>query len=130
MKQSVASGLTLLICLFFVAEGVWGIFRPVVFGILTTNRLHAIVHIVLGLAGLLAWLKDAVKGYFGFLGSLLIVVSVLWFIPGTRNTPIDVLNVNGAVAIVNFVIGLICVAIAATDNTRRRFGTPMPFPRK
>ncbi|MBA3467650.1 MAG: hypothetical protein H0T21_09580, partial [Gemmatimonadaceae bacterium] len=39
---------------FLVIEGVWGMFSPVVFGILPTNTLRASIHLVLGLLGLWA----------------------------------------------------------------------------
>lgn len=123
-KPSPSRILALLIPLFLLSEGVWGLFRPVVFGILTTNRAHAIIHILLGVSGLVAWKKGALKGYFGFLGSLFIVVAIFWFVPAWRNMPRDLLNVNWAVAVLALVLGIISLAIAITENARRRFGKP------
>jgi len=136
IKQSLSRVLTIVISLFLLAEGIWGLFRPVVFGILTTNRAHAIIHILLGVGGLLAVRKGAIKGYFGFLGSLFIVVAVFWFVPAWRNMPRDLLNVNWAVAVVALLLGIVCLAIAITENARRRFGhtgrttPPMGIPGK
>jgi hypothetical protein len=137
MKQPLSTALTLSISAFLLAEGIWGLFRPVVFGIFHMNRAHAIVHIVLGLGGLIAWRTGWVKSYFGFLGSLLVMGSVLWFLPATRGLPTDLLNVNLSVALLNFVLGLVVLFIAFTETSRRRFGVPgsstnppMKIPRK
>lgn len=124
MKPPLSTALTLLICAFFIAEGIWGLFNPVVFGVLPTNRAHAIIHIVLGLGALIAWRTGYVKSYYGFLGSLLVMGSVLWVVPATRNLPHDLLNVNAAVAALNFVLGLVALFIAFTETSRRRFGVP------
>jgi hypothetical protein len=124
MKQPLSTALTFVICVFLLAEGVWGLFSPTVFGILTTNRAHALVHLVLGGSGLIAWRTGHRKSYFGFLGSLLFVGSVLWFLPATRALPHDLLNVNGAVAAVNFFLSLLALTIAVTETSRRRFGVP------
>jgi len=135
IKPSLSLVLTLIISAFLLIEGVWGLFSPVVFGVLTTNHAHAIIHIVLGLGGLIAWWKRYLKSFFGFLGSLLIVGSLLWFLPATRDLPRDLLNVNLMVAVVNLILGLIALVIAFTEASRRRFGgsntnPPMKFPRK
>ncbi len=95
-----------------------------VYGILTTNRAHALIHLVLGAAGLVARRKGAIKGYFGFLGSLLVVVAFVWVVPAMRTVPGDLLNINWAVAILNFVVGIAALAVAVTEDGRRRFGMP------
>lgn len=124
IKQSLSSALTLIISAFLLIEGIWGLFSPVVYWILTTNRAHAIIHIILGVAALVARWKGAIKSYFGFLGSLLVVGAVLWFVPAWRPIPRDLLNVNWAVATLNFIIGIASLVIAFTENARRRFGVP------
>jgi len=123
IKPSLSLALTLIISAFLLAEGVWGFYSPVVFGVLTTNRAHAIIHIILGLGGFIARWRGFAKGYFGFLGSLLVVIAVVWMIPATREVPRDLLNINGAVAAVNFLVGLISLVVAFTEASRRRFGT-------
>ena len=124
INASLFRALTLILPAFLLSKGIWGLFSPVVYGVLTTNRTHAIVHILLGVAGLIARWKGAIKGYFGFLGSLLIVVAFLWLLPATRDVLSDLLNMNSAVAILNFVLGVVALAIAITANPRRRFGSP------
>ncbi len=122
LKPSLSLFLTLAISAFLLGEGIWGWISPVVFGILTTNRAHAIIHLLLGLGGLLARWRGFTKGYFGFLGSLLVVVAVLWLLPPTREVPRGLLNINGPVAGVNFLLGLVSLVIAFTEAWRRRFG--------
>lgn len=124
MKPSTASTLTFLISAFLLLEGVWRLFSPVVYGILPTNRAQAFIHLVLGVAGFVARRRGAIKGYFGFLGSLLVVVAVLWFVPVTRDVPEGLLKINLTVAMLNFAVGLIALAVAVTENGRRRFGVP------
>lgn len=122
MKSALSSALTLLISAFLLIEGIWGLFSPVVYWVLTTNRAHAIIHIVLGVGGLVARWKGANKGYFGFLGSLLLVVAVIWFLPAWREVPRSLLNINWQVAALNSILGLVSLFIAFTENARRRFG--------
>jgi hypothetical protein len=106
-----ASGLSLLLGIFLLVEGVWGLFSPVVFGVLSTNVLHACIHIVLGGLALWAAATRHAGGFLGFLGALLLLVAALWFIPGTRSFIVDTLGVNRAVAIVNLVVGLLCLFV-------------------
>nr|MBA3670702.1 hypothetical protein [Gemmatimonadaceae bacterium] len=51
----------LIVGIFLLVEGVWGMFSRVVFGVLTTNTLHAVIHIVLGLAGIWTGLKGGAR---------------------------------------------------------------------
>lgn len=115
-----AGRVTLGLSLFLLLEGSWGLASPVVLGIFTTNRAHAIIHLVLGVIGLLAWRKGFTKSYLGFVGSLLIVVAFLWFLPPTRSVPAGLLRVNLAVAIFNLLVGAGAIFVAATARTVRR----------
>ncbi|MDB6094357.1 MAG: hypothetical protein JWM32_1919 [Verrucomicrobia bacterium] len=110
---------TLFLSIFLLVEGVWGLFSPVVFGVFTTNRAHAAIHIALGIAGLLAYRKSFVKSYLGFIGSLLLVVGLLWAVPATRSVPAGLLKVNLSVALLNIVIGIAAIALAAFERPRR-----------
>lgn len=109
---------TIGMALFLLIEGVWGLFRPVVFGVLTTNLAHAVIHVVLAILGLVAAKKHYVKSYLGFVSSLLLVVAILWFIPGTRSVPAGLLNVNLAAAVLNFLLGAAGLTIAATSRPK------------
>ena len=124
MKPTLSKVLTLLLPLFLLSEGVWGLFSPVVFGVFTTDRVHASIHLVLGVVGLVARQRGALKSYYGFLGSLLVVVAMIWLVPATRAIPTDLLHVNGAGAALNLVLGVVALVIAFTSAPRRRFGLP------
>ena len=101
----------MLLGAFLIIEGIWGLFSPVVFGVLSTNTLHAVIHIVLGVAGVLAGRGGFVRNYLLGVGGLLVVVGVLRFIPGASDLVVSLLNVNVAVAYFNIVVGLISLLI-------------------
>ncbi len=119
MNRSIGSVYAMIVGAFLLIEGVWGLFSPVVFGVLTTNLTHAVIHIVLGIVGIWAGLKGRARGFLLFLGVLLLAVGVLWFVPGIRELIISILNVNQAVAIVNIVVGVLALLIALTDRGTR-----------
>lgn len=104
---------------FLLIEGVWGLFSPVVFGVLTTNLTHAVIHIVLGIVGIWAGLKGRARGFLLFLGVLLLAVGILWFVPGIRELIVSILNVNQAVAMVNIAVGILSLVIALADRGSR-----------
>ncbi|MBA2744169.1 MAG: DUF4383 domain-containing protein [Chthoniobacterales bacterium] len=102
----------LLVGAFLLIEGVWGLTSPVVFGVLTTNTLHAIIHIVLGIVGIAAGWQRRARGFCIFLGILLLAVGVLRFVPGVDEIIIGILNVNVAVACVNIAVGAVALLLA------------------
>jgi hypothetical protein len=97
--------------LFLLIEGIWGLFSPVVFGVLTTNTVHAIIHIVLGILGLFSRPMAFVGTYLVGVGTLLALVGILYFVPGASDLIVSILNVNGAVAWLNIIVGVACVGI-------------------
>lgn len=101
----------MLLGAFLIIEGIWGLFSPVVFGVLSTNTLHAMIHIVLGIAGVLAGRGGFVRNYLLGVGGLLVVVGILRFIPGASDLVVSLLNVNVAVAYFNIAVGLISLLI-------------------
>lgn len=100
-----------LLGVFLLIEGVWGLFSNVVFGILTTNLIHAGVHIFLAVMGLLLAAKHRTKGFTGFIGVLLSFVGILYFIPATSFIVIKLFNVNEAVAVLNIIVAVISFMI-------------------
>ncbi len=102
----------IVIGLFLIVEGIWGLTSQVVFRILTTNQTHAIIHIVLGGIGFITGFMGRARGFCIFLGVLLIAVGVLRFVPGASEIVVRILNVNIAVAWVNIVIGLIALIVS------------------
>src|SRR6266550_4957733 len=99
---------------FLIIEGVWGLFSPVVFGVLSTNTLHACIEIVLGILGILAGRGMGTRNWLLGVGALILVVGVLRFIPGGRDLVVSLLNVNFAVAWLNIVVGAISLFIGAS----------------
>ena len=111
-----ARRVAIVIGVFLIIEGAWGLVSPVVFGVLTTNTLHACIHIVLGLAGLWMGRGDMARGYLTFVGGLLLLVGLMWFIPIASEVVSSVLAVNSAVAWFNIVVGIACLAVAMTSR--------------
>lgn len=104
---------------FLLIEGIWGLFSPIVFGVLSTNRLHAVIHIALGIAALVVAHRPAVRGYLLGVGGLLAVVGVCFFVPGVSGLVVGPLSVNFAVAVFNIVVGLLSIAIALGSRSER-----------
>ena len=86
---------------------------------LTTNRLHATIHILLGIVGVWTGLKGGARGFCIFLGALLLAVGVLRFIPGVGELVVNLLNVNQAVAVFNIVVGIVSLIIAFSSSRSR-----------
>jgi 1,2-diacylglycerol 3-beta-glucosyltransferase len=122
-REGPSSGFATIIGLFLLIEGVWGMFSPVVFGVLTTNMLHAAIHIVLGLIGLYTGRRGGARAFSLYLGILLIVVGVMRFVPVLGDITVSLLNVNQAVAIFNIVVGIIAVMVSRSGPMVTR---PMP----
>jgi uncharacterized membrane protein len=101
-----------LIGTFLLVEGIWGLFSSVVFGVFTTNRLHAIIHIVLGLVGLGTASRSKARGFLWFLGILLLAVGIGWFVPSSRDLVVRTLAVNQAVAVLNIAVGAVSLFFA------------------
>ena len=115
-EGGISSPWSIAVGAFLIVEGVWGLMSPVVFGVLTTNTLHACIHIVLGIVGIVAGMRGGARGFSMFLGVLLIAVGILRFIPGASDIVVSLLNVNYAVAWFNIVVGIISLVIARTSK--------------
>ncbi len=120
MKETdgISSRFAIIIGIFLLVEGIWGVFSPVVFGVLTTNQLHAAIHVVLGLIGIYTGMKGGARGFSLFLGILLVAVGVMRFLPVLGDITVSLLNVNQAVAIFNIVVGIIAILVARSSAGR------------
>ncbi len=107
----------ILVGAFLLIEGVWGLFSPIVFGVLTTNTLHAVIHIALGFIGVWVGLRTGARKFCLFLGVLLVAVGALWFIPVVGPIITSLLNVNAAVAYLNLGIGAVALVLAFTSRS-------------
>jgi hypothetical protein len=116
VRVNYVRALSLLAGMLLVIAGVWGFFRPVVFGGLRTNHLDAGIHLVLGAVGL--WASTSSHGrprtFLAGLGLLLIVVGFLSVVPGSREGREGLLNLNEAAAITNLAAGGLCAAVGLT----------------
>lgn len=102
----------IILGIFLVIEGFWGLFSPVVFGLFTTNVLHAIIHLFLGVTGIYLGTRNKARNYSLYVGLLLLVVGILYFVPGASDPVIQILNVNKAVALFNIAIGICAILFA------------------
>ncbi len=119
MRRSPTGIFTIVTGLFILAEGIWGLFSPVVFGVLTTNTTHAIIHIILGVVGLYAGYKEKALAYCWFLGLLLTIVGVCRFLPGVSDLVIQIFNVNIEVAWLNIALGLFAMFFAGLGRRKK-----------
>lgn len=110
----------LVVGVFLLVEGLWGLTSPVVFGVLSTNTLHAAIHIALGAIGVGCALRGGARRYCLLLGALLLVVGTLWFVPGAGDLTRSLLNVNRAVAVLNLVLGGAALALALQSAPARQ----------
>jgi hypothetical protein len=109
---------TTLLAIFLLVEGAWGLFTNQVFGVFTTNLLHAVIHILLGLVGFWAARTGRTRGYLVFVGLLLLAVGLLWFVPGVAELLVRLLNANRAVAYFNIAVGAVSFLIGACSSPR------------
>ena len=115
-NKSLADRFALVIGLFLVIEGIWELFSPVVFVVLTGNLLHGVIHIALGLIALYLGWNARARSFCILLGLLLLVVGGLWFVPGPKELVVQLLNVNQAVAILNLLVGSISLLLGLTTK--------------
>lgn len=98
MNRTIGDIFAIIIGVFLLVEGIWGETSDTVFGVLTTNRIHATIHILLGTVGIYTGLKASSRGFLTFLGVLLIIVGILRFVPIADDFIVSILNVNPTVA--------------------------------
>lgn len=116
MNRTISGLFAIIIGVFLLIEGIWGEFSDVVFGVLATNRIHATIHILLGIVGIYTGLKGGSRGFLIFLGVLLAAVGILRFVPVVGDLIVSILNVNPAVAYFNIIVGIVSLIIAFTSN--------------
>lgn len=117
-KQQSIDILTMIISIFLFLEGIWGLFSPVVFGIFTTNTLHAVIHLALGVIGIFLSARAISRGFANFLGALLLLVGILYYLPEVGDLIVRLLNVNSSVAIFNIMVGIVLLAISLPAKLR------------
>lgn len=104
--------------IFLVIEGFWGMFSPIVFWVFTTNILHAVIHLVLGVTAIYLGSRNQARKFCIFTGILLLTVAILYFIPQADDLVIRLFNVNNAVAYLNIIVGIVAVLLALLTPKR------------
>jgi hypothetical protein len=116
VRRRLSGGYAIALGAFLFIEGVWGLFSNVVFGVLTTNITHAVIHIVLGAVGAgLGW-RGPARGYCLFLGLLLPVTGLLRMLPATGPYVMEILNLNVAGARLNIIAGGIALLLSVLSG--------------
>ena len=87
-----------------------------VFGILSVNGWHNVVHIATGLLGL-AMMRAAAREYALGLGLVYIAVAVWGFIIGSGDSILSIIPINTADNVLHLVIGVVGLAAAAATQT-------------
>ena len=77
----------LVLGIYLTIEGVLGLFNPLLFGLFSTTLLHTIIHILLGVSGIYAGLRNHARNFCYFTGVLLLVVGLLFFVPVIEINP-------------------------------------------
>lgn len=116
---------SIIIGIFFLIQGSWGLIDPPPFEVFTTNPTHAVIHILLGIVGVWTGAKKGAYIFCIFLGLVLLVLGLLYFVSYTGQILAGMFNMNFAVAILNIVIGILALMFALADGRR-----PKPDRRK
>ncbi|WP_029034153.1 DUF4383 domain-containing protein [Salinimicrobium terrae] len=95
----------LLVGFLFLIQGIWNLIDPPFLEIFTSNLLHAIIHVVLGIIGIWTGLRSGAYIFLLFLGILLLTLGILYFLEPAKELLIELFNVNVAVAWLNIGVG-------------------------
>src|ERR1051326_181244 len=87
-----------LIGLLLLIEGIWELFSPVVFGVLTSNPLHGLVHLLFAVVAIWAGRGGHARVFLVFFGLFAIALAALWYFPRTNTLMVRLLNMNRPVA--------------------------------
>ena len=104
--------------IYLTVEGTLGLFNPLLFGLFSTNTLHTLIHILLGVSGIYAGLRNHARKFCYFTGFLLLVVGLLFFVPPIEPLLIKLFNLNKAVAIFNIIVGIVAILFAMLTPKR------------
>lgn len=111
MKRSMINNYAIFISAIMLVQGIMGISNDVIFKLMTTNRIHAVIHITLGITGILLGLRHKAQPFLVFIGVLLPLVGILRFIQFTTDIMVQLLNINAVVAVTNIMIGVFALLV-------------------
>jgi hypothetical protein len=110
-SATIQNTFAILLGIFFLIEGIWGLFSDVVFGIFTTNLSHAVIHIILGVTAIGMGAIKLARTYCFVVAFVLLIVGILRFIPGADDLVVTVFDVNMPVAYFNIVLGVLSLIV-------------------
>ena len=119
-KPTSTSLFSIIIGIFFIIQGSWGLIDPPPFEVFTTNATHAVIHILLGIVGVWTGAKKGAYIFCIFLALVFAVLGILYFIEYTGEILAALFNMNFAVAVLNLVIALLALMFALADGRRPR----------
>ena len=108
----------LVLGIYLTIEGVLGLFNPLLFGVFSTNMLHTVIHILLGVSGIYAGLRNHARNFCYFTGFLLLVVGLLFFVPAIAPLLVKLFNLNRPVAVFNIIVGIVALLFAMLTPKR------------
>ncbi len=100
-----------LVGILFLVQGIWNLIDPPFLGIFTSNILHAVIHVALGITGIWTALRSGAYTFLIFLGILLLTVGILFFIETAGELIEELFRVNRPVALLNIGLGVLSLLV-------------------
>jgi hypothetical protein len=108
-----ARSFALVVGALLLVEGIWGFFSEVVFGVLDTNPLHALMGIGLGLAGLrVASGSGSARRYCHWLAGIMLTTGGLRLLPDFASLMFVTLELNYVEAVFSVGLGVVALMVA------------------
>jgi hypothetical protein len=107
---------TLLVSLFLLVEGAWGLAHPPALDFLPTNPVRATIHLLFGVLGLAVLRTGQVRGYLKFVGTIVFFVGFGWFIPVVGELIRTLLAVDRNGALINMGVGLLALLASRAEK--------------
>jgi len=110
-STTIQNTFAIILGIFFLIGGIWGLFSDVVFGVFTTNLSHAVIHIIIGITAIGMGAIKLARIYCFVVAFVLLVVGILRFIPRADELVVTVFNVNMPLAYFNIVVGVFSLIV-------------------
>lgn len=104
---------SIMIGILFLLSGIWGFSSRIVFGMFTTNTLHAIFQIIIGCATIFFTSVGYCKPFLKILGSAMLLLGFGWFMGGDQLL-IQIFNSNRSFAFFNLFFGFLVLVLGIT----------------
>lgn len=107
---------TLIISLFLLGEGAWGLVHPPAYDFLPINSLRAGIHLAFGVAGLLILKTGQVRGFLKTVGTIVLLVGAGYFLPVAGDIIRGLLAVDRNGALIDIALGLIALLAGRAER--------------